>query len=315
MASVRIKLLNNLQTIRERKSYLIQVGYTSYSPAKAAALADSLVKAFLADQTGRKLVSHKTILAALRDRVDHLEALYHEKERAENDFVVSSGLDHVGEHAALIKQLEELGRDAQAAHRKVVESTNRAIMLAAVSARPGGVNNTTEATSSPLLQRLRERLVELTAGAGTLNLPAGANNTTLAALRAGIEAEALRLVQVAQNDAAVAQRSKEQLQAEIARIDARLVQWQENQRIREDMHRGVVTLVDALKVANDRYMREAGRGDILQSDVEILYDAVIPDRPSFPNPLMYAAGTLMLIVLLDGLILIPTIRRAIERAR
>jgi uncharacterized protein involved in exopolysaccharide biosynthesis len=62
----------------------------------------------------------------------------------------------------------------------------------------------------------------------------------------------------------------------------------------------------ALNDANQRFMTESGRGDALQADVEIVAPAAVPDRPSSPNPMLYAAGTLALVILLCGLFLLPT---------
>src|SRR5271166_5923103 len=59
---VKSKLVRSLIVKRERKSYLIQVGYESGDPAKAAALTNSLVNGFLADQINRKLKSHEALL-------------------------------------------------------------------------------------------------------------------------------------------------------------------------------------------------------------------------------------------------------------
>ena len=47
---------------------------------------------------------------------------------------------------------------------------------------------------------------------------------------------------------------------------------------------------------------------MLQADVEIISFAEVPDRPSFPNPLLYIAGTIALIGLLCGLMLLPRMR-------
>ena len=71
--------------------------------------------------------------------------------------------------------------------------------------------------------------------------------------------------------------------------------WEDNERHRVDLHRAVLTSLDALHAANGRYAQQAGRGDVLQADVEIISFAELPDRPSFPNPLLYIAGTNALI--------------------
>ncbi len=204
------------------------------------------------------------------------------------------------------KQLGKLSNSVAEAHLRTIETASRAMML---SAQRGDLQNTSEALSSPLIQRLRERLVELKSGAGTATAPAGLTNAVLGYLTQGIDAEAQHLVNAARNDAAIAKESEASLRSEIARIDTRLVQWHENDRHRQDLHLAVKTSYDALTGANQRYMDEAGRGDVLQPDVEVVSVAVPPDRPAFPNPLLYLAGTASLDVLLCSVLLLPAFLR------
>jgi uncharacterized protein involved in exopolysaccharide biosynthesis len=311
---VEYRLGKNLATKRERKSYLIQVGYESNDPAKAAALTNTLVNEFLADQLNRKLASHQALLAALGERIRSLQSGYHVDEKVEHDFVVSSGLSHRGDNESLRKQLETLSAAVAEARQHSAETTTRSDMLLA-SQRAGGLESTKEALASPLLQQLRQRLVELSTGAAGSGVPVGASGTVVTFLRQGIEAEAQHLVKAAQNDASVAQQTEAILRGEVERLDARLVQVEENERKRDDLHRAVQTDLDSINAANQRYMQEAGRGDVLQPDVEIVSLAATPDRPSFPVPLFYGAGTMAMVILLCGMILLPTMMRATARVR
>jgi uncharacterized protein involved in exopolysaccharide biosynthesis len=311
---VEMTLVKNLIVKRERKSYLIQIGYESHDPEKAAALTDSLVGAFLSDQIGRKRESHEALLAALGERVTSLESRYHAEEAAEHDFIMSSGLAHVSDRDSMEQQLLSLSIAVAEAHRRTVDTATRADMLA--QQRGGGLESTSDALTSPLLQRLRERYVELSTGAAGQGVPVGASQAITSVLRQTIDAETQHLVKAAQNDASVARLAEASLRIEIARIDAKMIEWQQNERNRVDLRRVVLTTLDALNGANQRYMQEAGRGDVLQPDVEIVSRAQTPERPSFPSPLLYGAGTLSLIILLDGLLLLPTMmRQAAERNR
>jgi uncharacterized protein involved in exopolysaccharide biosynthesis len=212
------------------------------------------------------------------------------------------------------KQLETLSTAVAEAKRRTAESVSRADMLVA-SQRTGGLESTNEALSSPLLQQLRQRLVELSTGTAGSGGPTGASGAVVAYLRQGIEGEAQHLVKAAQNDATAALQTEVTLRNEIAKLDFRLVQVEESERKQHEMHRVVMTDLDAINGANARYMQEAGRGDVLQPDVEIVSIASTPDRASFPNPLTYAAGTMAIVILLCGMILLPTMTRATARVR
>ena len=269
-----------------------------------------MVKGFLDEQIGRRRETHQQILAALHASVESLEQQTHRDEQAERDFAISSGLIHIGERESLQQQLASLSSSIAEAHRRVIDATNRAKMLANMQ-RLGRLDATSDTLNSPMFQRLHELLVELSTGThGTSSVVYGANPTTVAGLRATLVQEEQHLVTAAQNDAAVAVENDIQLVLEIAQIDAKLVAWRTKEWRLNELHRVVQTDLDAIGGANLRYNTEAGRGDALQPDVEIVALAAVPDRPSFPQPLLYAGGTIALIVLLNGLLLLPTILRA-----
>jgi succinoglycan biosynthesis transport protein ExoP len=299
-------LLKHL-VIKRGKSYLMTIGYDSANPGKAVAMANALATEFRADQVKRKIQSQEILLASLSDRIKSLEAQYHVNEQAEQDFIESSGLVHRGERMALDRQLASLSTIYAEARNRTIEANSHAEML--TKQRAKGLENTNEALSSPLLQRLRERLVELGSGSVVGMLPlGGSQSNVVSALRQAIEAETLHLVVAAQNSALVAQQNEASLRSEIIQLDLRLMGWEANERHRVDLHRAVLTSLDALHAANERYAQQAGRGDVLQADVEIISFAEVPDRPSFPNPLLYIAGTIALIGLLCGLMLLPRMR-------
>lgn len=305
------ELIQHLVVKRERKSYLIQVGYESRDSVKAAHMTDVLANGFLADQITRKRHSHDDLLATLLDRVTTLEAKYHQDEQTEHDFLVGSGLIHRSEKDAMVRQIENLSTAVAEVSRRAVETGNRAEILVAQSAK--NLDATSDALSSPLIQRLRERLVELTAGAGTTSAPAGLNMSSLRSFQKGIEDETQHIVRSAQVEAQIARTVEASLREALRRLDIKMVQWQDKERTAEDLHRAVRMDLEAINTSYQRYTQEAGRGDALQSDSELVAFATPPDRPAFPNPLFFLAGTLALVILMDGLVLLPTVMGRIRR--
>jgi uncharacterized protein involved in exopolysaccharide biosynthesis len=298
-------LLQRLVVRRERKSYIIQVGYWSLDPLKAAWLTNALAASFVQDQLASRRNSDQELLSRLQARIDGLDARYRADEKIEGDFIVAAGLVNIGEQEALQTQLQILSTAVADAYRQTAERRNRAAMLA----NQRDLDSTSEALNSPLLQHLRERYVLLRSGAGSATGTGGATNLTIDLLRQGIATETQRLVSAAQSDAAVAQQTEASLRAEISRIDAALADLANKKRRREDLHRAVQTDLDALGAANQQYIREAGRADALQADIVVAAPGSVPDRPVFPSPLLYGSGVAGLLVLLNGLVLLPAIMR------
>lgn len=304
---VLTNLVSKLSVSREGKSYFIRVGYRSQDPSKAASLTNSLIQHFIGEQLLRKRREHEEMLNALNERATSLEARYYTDEHGEHEFAEATGLLHAGERQSATEQLRALSVSLAEAHRRSVETSGRAAMLAAN--RGTAIDGTTESLTSPLLQRLRERYVEAASGAGSgSTLPMGLNNTQTTRLRQGIEAEAQRLVLAAQNDAMVAAKAEADLRAEVTRLDVKLTRWEEDERIRKDKHRAVDLDLKLLDDAHQRFSQESARGDTLISGIDSVSMSRVADRPAFPNPLLYIAGTVSLIVAMNGLLLLPRLR-------
>ena len=181
------------------------------------------------------------------------------------------------------RQLATLSTSYAEARRRSVEATSRADMLLA-SQRSGGIDSTADALASPLLQHLRQRLVELSTGSGSgVGPTAGASQTVLSFLHQAVDAETQHLVKAAQNEALVAQENEAGIRADLSRLDVKLVLWQANERHRIDLHRAVTVSLDDLHEANQRYERQAGRGDVLQSDMEIVSWAEVARSALIPR--------------------------------
>jgi hypothetical protein len=66
-----------------------------------------------------------------------------------------------------------------------------------------------------------------------------------------------------------------------------------------------------LNDAHERYFQEAVRGDTLLSDISSVAMSRVPERVSFPNGKLYVLGTFALIIVLNGLMLLPRLRKMI----
>jgi succinoglycan biosynthesis transport protein ExoP len=308
-SEVLASLKKHLRVTRENKSYLLRVGYTSENAQKAADLTNALVQSFLAQQSDQKKQDHDSILQALRDHVVRLEQRYHTDEENMHKFEESSGLLHVGDKASWQEQLRTLSGQIAEAHRRTSDTSARAALLADL--RGSALSNTSEALSSPTLQHLRERYVELTSGTGTGTLPTGLTPALGDKLRQMIDAEAGRLVQAARSESVVALQNELALHQEAAKLDSHLMAWGENERRRDDLRRGVQTDLDELNAAHQRYSQEAVRGDTLLSDIDSVSMSRVPQRAAFPNLIIYAAGTVALLIFLNGLLFLPKLRKTI----
>ena len=303
-------LIRNLITKRERKSYVLQIGYESLDPTKAAALTNSLVDAFVEEDTERKRQTHNAILNSLKRRMSLTEANYRDAEEAHYRFIVRAGLDHIGDHQLWEQELQALGKQVAEAHQQAVALRAHAAILAA-SAKANDMESTSDVQNSQLLQKMRQRYFELSTGAGSLTAPIGANNSVAGNMRTALEAEMLRITKAATNDAKIAEIEEVGLRTEAAIVDGKLGVWETNTRQANQLQRVVDVAKASVDQAHRSYVQEISRGDVLQPDISIVSRPEVPLVPAFPSPKLYLVGTLFLVIMVDGLLMLPKLLRRV----
>lgn len=232
---------------------------------------------------------------------------YKTQNDAIDNFIVRSGLDHQGEHDALLKEVETMGKALADAKQHATEAKNRAQILASLRDHPLDVAS--EILNSPLLQRLRERYVELQTGAGTLNQPSSANVFVLNALKAQIAEEVQQVVRAARNEALIAALTEVALRSEIASVDLKLSTWAQNERELTNLKTELASRRTAVLEAQMALLKEIQHGHMMQPAVQIVAHATVPDRPSFPTVKLYVIGTIALLLLLNGALMLPRLIR------
>lgn len=312
---VERELSTHLDVKRDRRSYVLRVGFWSGDAGKAANLANTLVAAYLRNQLERKRAALSTVTDWLAQRVADLEQKHDLSQQAVYAYLTESGLADASIQTSLQQQLATLSSEVALAHSGTVATQARARSLLELQ-RGGMLDSAPEVLASPVVQRLRERLVTLNAGVGSISGsgPGGALQPAVNELRQAIDAEAGRILRGAQAEATAGLVRESQLRAEIARISADLTARQVAERRLDTLRREERTDRSALDEARTRQRAEAGKSDILQPDADILARAEAPLRPAFPNALLAGFGTLALAVAAAFASVLPALLRLRWRA-
>jgi polysaccharide biosynthesis transport protein len=111
-AELREQLQKHLSVARDRRSYTVKMGYWSSDPTKAAALTETLLNAYLSNQLTRKRGSAEQHSAWLIERVEGLQNLYENSERAVREFGLNSDLTDTTVLSSLETQRSTLSKEA-----------------------------------------------------------------------------------------------------------------------------------------------------------------------------------------------------------
>ncbi len=147
-AELRESVRRHLVVARDRRSYTVRVGFWSADPAKAEAIAQTLVSTYLDDQVARKRRAADALFQWLELRVGLIRARQQASAQAVEDFMARSGLMDRGDQISLDAQLVTLSQEAALAKARAIELTTRAGTLAALQAA-GGLDGAPECWPPP----------------------------------------------------------------------------------------------------------------------------------------------------------------------
>ncbi|MGO4573836.1 GumC family protein [Microvirga sp. 2TAF3] len=271
---LRERLQRHLTISRDRRSYTIKIGYWSSDPAKAAAMTETLLSAYLDDQVDRKRRSSERLSAWLVERVEALRAKYESSEQAVRDFMVDSNLPDSAAQASLENQLTALSKEAAEARKQSINATTQTELVAELQ----------QTKPSVILPASSKRYPKEAAMADIAVPATWSRSNKFASLSP----------QATQNPETDAKNwsSKEMvLRKAMKSIRVELSGLQKAQSKLEELRHEAAIDKEVLEGAVMRLKEQTSRLASIGPDVEILARAEAPLRPAFPNPLLAFLGT------------------------
>lgn len=298
----------NLNVYRVERSRVIVVEFSSEDPVLAAEVPNAVADAYLAVSREAKVESNSAAtdwlepeIRALTERVKQAEAKV-AAYRAESDLPV-------GQNNAVLatQQLSELSSELSRVRANRAAAEASAADVRAALEGGGSLATFPAVQSSELIQRLRERQVELSAEIADLSTTLLDNHprirsmrSQLADLQRQIEAEARKVMEAQAKLARTAQLREGEIVAELNRQKAESARVGEKEVELRALERDAAAQRELLESYLSRYREAASRrdGNYLPADARIFSRAVVPLEPYFPKvvPIVGAAfvGSLLL---------------------
>ncbi|MEQ9246364.1 MAG: Wzz/FepE/Etk N-terminal domain-containing protein [Nitratireductor sp.] len=298
-----------LTVYRVENSRVIVIEFSSEDPKLAAEIPNAVADAYVAVQSDAKLQSNTSAtqwlepeIQDLRERVKEAEARVAEY-RAQSDLLL-------GQNNTVLatQQLAELSSELSRTRANRSAATAQAASVRSALQSGVSVETLPEVMASPLIQRLRERQVELNAQIADLSTTLLGNHPRIRALRsqladldAQIRSEANKVLASFEAEAATAERREEELTAELNRLKSASALAEEEQVELRALEREAAAQRELLESYLTRYREAASRSDrnYLPADVRIFSRAITPSEPYFPKilPITVAAFVASLLVM------------------
>lgn len=300
-----------LTVYRVENSRVIVISFSSEDPKLAAEIPNALAEAYLATSREAKQQSNIEATDWLKPEIEDLTKRVREAEARVAEFRGKSDL-LVGQNNSVLatQQLSELSSELSRvrAARASAEATAQGVRAALKSG--ASLDAFPEVLSSGLIQRLRERQVQLKADIADLSTTLLDNHprirslkSQLADLDTQIRGEAEKVLQGLETEAATAKRREEQIVADLNSLKVESARAGEEEVELRSLEREANAQRELLESYLTRYREATSRGDrnYQPVDARIFSRAVVPNEPYFPKilPIVGAAfaGSLLMMAI------------------
>ncbi|CAG0978675.1 MAG: chain-length determining protein [Rhizobiaceae bacterium] len=298
-----------LSVYRVEKSRVIVIEFSSEDPKLAAELPNAIADAYIAVSRDAKQLSNADATDWLKPEIEDLTRRVKEAEAKVATYRSQSDL-LIGQNNSVLatQQLSELStelsrvRASRAAAEANAEGVRAALQAgASLDALP-------EVLSSGLIQRLREREVQLKADIADLSTTLLDNHprlrsmrSQLADLEAQIRSEAQNVLKALQTEARTAQLREQQLVADLNRLKAASARAGDQEVELRALEREAAAQRELLESYLTRYREASSRSErsYMPADARIFSRATVPAEPFFPKilPIVGAALVASLLIM------------------
>ncbi|OKL43639.1 GumC family protein [Pseudovibrio exalbescens] len=295
------KMIDGLDVYRVDQSRVISVSFTGKDPELAARIANAIVAEYRSLQDAAKKEANANAAEALAPQVERLRKDVEEAQQRVEEFRASADLLMGSENRTLTQQrMTELSSQVSEAMARRSEAEARADLIRGLLENGGDLETASEVLNSQLIQRLRERQVELQTRIAELSTTLLPNHPQVRSLRSQlggydrqIRAEAEKIMRGLENEAKVANQRVEdlnaaldELKAEAARSGSDQVRLQELERDAQAKAEQLNTMLASLREAE--VLQSAG---ILNADARVISRATPPIERSGLKP--WALGAIL----------------------
>jgi uncharacterized protein involved in exopolysaccharide biosynthesis/Mrp family chromosome partitioning ATPase len=290
-----------LSVYRVDKSRVIVIEFSSADPKLAAEIPNAIADAYIAAQGNAKLESNSAATDWLAPEIADLSKRVKDAEAKVATYRAQNGL-LIGQNNSVLatQQLSELSSELSRvrASRASAEATAASVREALKSG--GSLDSLPEVLSSNLIQRLRERQVQLRNDIADLSTTLLDNHPRIRSLRSQladldsqIRAEAEKVLKSLTAEAKTAQAREDQLTADLNKLKAQSAEAGEQQVELNALEREANAQRQLLESYMTRYREASSREDrnYLPVDARIFSRAVMPTEAYFPKivPIVSAA--------------------------
>lgn len=286
-------------------TYVMEIGFTSKDPAKAAKIANAIADAYIVDQLEAKYQATRRASVWLQDRIKELRTQASAAQRAVVDFKTANNIVDTGGRLMNEQQLTEVNSQLVLAHAATAEAKARLDRMNDIQKQDVPDANVADALKNDTIVKLRGQYVDMASKESIWAMKYGADHLAavnlrrqMAEIKKNIQDELRRIQESYKSDYDIAQTREEAIKSSLANVvsESQLTnQAQVQLRELESNAQSYQAMYDNFL---QRYMESVQQQSFPITEARVISIATTPLKKSSPKTL-----TLLAASLLGGLIL------------
>jgi len=301
-----------LSVYRVEKSRVIVIEFSSEDPKLAAEVPNAIADAYISVSRDAKQLSNADAADWLKPEIEDLTRRVKDAEAKVATYRSQSDL-LIGQNNSVLatQQLSELSTELSRVRASRAAAEANAEGVRAAIASGASLDALPDVLSSGLIQRLREREVQLKADIADLSTTLLDNHprlrsmrSQLADLEAQIRAEAQNVLKALQTEARTAQLREQQLVADLNRLKAASARAGDQEVELRALEREAAAQRELLESYLTRYREASSRNErsYVPADARIFSRATVPAEPFFPKILPIVGAALVGSILIMSIV-------------
>lgn len=298
------KALQRFESSRNIKrlglTYVMEIGFTSRDPQKAARIANAIADAYIVDSLEAKYQATRRASVWLQDRIKELRTQASTAQKAVVDFKTANNIVDTGGRLMNEQQLAEVNSQLILAHAATAEARARLDRMNDILKQDIPDANVTDALKNDTIVKLRGQYVDLaskesiwSAKYGREHLAAVNLRTQMAEIKKNIQDELRRIQESYKSDYDIAVTREESIKSSLASVvsESQLTnQAQVQLRELESNAQSYQAMYDNFL---QRYMESVQQQSFPITEARVISAATTPLVKSAPKSLIILAGALL----------------------
>ncbi|MFN3933039.1 MAG: GumC family protein [Parvibaculum sp.] len=299
------RVLANLEIAREGATYVINIGFTSENPAKAARIANAFAETYILDQLEAKFDATRQANEWLSRRLAELRQQVQDADRAVEIFRSEQGLESSRGVTVSEQQLSELNAQLILARTALAEARAKYDRARQIRASGGSIESMADVVQSGTISSLRQKQAELARELANLSSRYGPRHPEVVNAEAQrrdidiqIGAEISRIIGSLQNNVSVAETRVASLQQSLREIRGETGEDSQAMIQLRELEREAAANRAVYESFLNRFKETSQQQDLQVPDSRVISPATAPLSPSYPRKMLALAVALVLSAML-----------------